>query len=408
MKQQKLQISYLLLAALLGTSCSNENDPITPIDKTDAIELGITAGVSLTKSAINGGDANQNGTGNDVMQSVAVYATGTDGSYGTSSSNNYAIYKQTTGTWKNSDESHKIYLTSDIADIYAYHPAYTPTNAGVMQSSGTALQINSASIGSGFSNATINISVYPGADTKEANNTIPTNIENADQTYSGGWQTNDNAGKIASAPGEVDYMWADRSVSANMKASNGKGDTDVTDEKVDLNMKHAMAMVSFRIYNDGTYALPGKLTQITLSNKSGAVLTKGTSPVMKIGDGTVTPGSAVSVDSYTRFIGDGLNLVKVNTTANVTTNGEAKEASKKFSILVMPETAVSNKQTVKVVFKIDNVDYDVTLPDDASSQWKQGENYLYTVKLSGKELSITSVKVAKWNEKKIDGDLNVN
>lgn len=407
MKQQKLQISYLLLAALLGTSCSNENDPITPIDKTDAIELGITAGVSLTKSAINGGDANQNGTGNDVMQSVAVYATGTDGSYGTSSSNNYAIYKQATGTWENSDESHKIYLTSDIADIYAYHPAYAPTNAGVMQSSGTALQINSASIGSGFSNATINISVYPGESSKDANNTIPTNIDNADQTYSGGWQTNDNAGKIASAPGEVDYMWADRTTAANLKASNGKGDADATDEKVDLNMKHAMAMVSFRIYNDGTYALPGKLTQITLRNASENVLTKGTSPTMKIGDGTIVLNATSDV-TYTRFIGDGLNLVKVNTTANVTTNEQAKNASKKFSILVMPETTASNKQTVKVVFKIDNVDYDVTLPDDASSQWKQGENYLYTVKLSGKELSITSVKVAKWNENKIEGDLNVN
>ena len=74
MKQRKLQISYLLLATLVATSCSNENDPVNPIDKTDAVELGITAGVSLTKSAINGDNAAQSGTGTDVMQSVAVYA----------------------------------------------------------------------------------------------------------------------------------------------------------------------------------------------------------------------------------------------------------------------------------------------------------------------------------------------
>lgn len=97
MKQQKLQISYLLLAALLGTSCSNENDPITPIDKTDAIELGITAGVSLTKSAINGGA--QSGTSSE-MESLAVYAVGNTTSYATG--NNYAIYTSETAGWTRS------------------------------------------------------------------------------------------------------------------------------------------------------------------------------------------------------------------------------------------------------------------------------------------------------------------
>lgn len=404
MKQRKLQISYLLLATLVATSCSNENDPVNPIDKTDAVELGITAGVSLTKSAINGDNAAQSGTGTDVMQSVAVYAgnvnTGT--SYGTN--NNYAIYKQSSGTWTNSDAAHKIYLTADVADIYAYHPAYQPTAAGVMQGSGTALKAaNPATL----TNTTIAISVYPGATTSDANNKIPANISNADKTYTTGWVSNTNAGKIASAPGEVDYMWADRTTPANVQASNGKASGATTDEKVALEMKHAMSMVSFRIYNDGTYTLAGKLTQITLENESGTVLTKGTSPTMKISDGGVTPGAAAAV-TYTRFIGDsGLDLVKVNTTANVTTDTQAKEASQKFSILVMPETATSNKKTVKVTFKIDNIDYPVILPDDANSKWESGKNYLYTAKLSGKELSITSIKVAAWNTT-AGGDLNVN
>lgn len=404
MKQRKLQLSYLFLATLIATGCSNENDPVKPIDKTDAVELGITAGVSLTKSAINGGTAAQTGTGSDVMQSVAVYVTGTEASYGTSTNNNYAIYQQSSGNWTNSDVTHKIYLTSDVADIYAYHPAYKPTDAGVMQTTGTALE---ATLASGFAAATINISVYPGATSKDANNTIPSDVSNADKTYSSGWVTNNNSGKIASAPGEVDYMWADRSTLANVQASNGKAASATTDETVDLNMKHAMSMVSFRIYNDGTYVLPGKLTQITLENASGTVLTKGTSPTMKIGNGTVTLGNAATV-LYTRFIGsDGVTLVK-NGLNNTTSDTEAKEASTKFSILVMPETAGANKKTVKVTFKIDNIDYPVILPDDANSKWEAGNNYLYTAKLSGKELSITSIKVAAWNEQKVDGDLDVN
>ena len=108
MKQQKLQISYLLLAALLGTSCSNENDPITPIDKTDAIELGITAGVSLTKSAITGGNSAQTGTGSDQIKSIAVYAKGAGSSYTGDNNNNYALYTYGSEKWESSTD--KIYL----------------------------------------------------------------------------------------------------------------------------------------------------------------------------------------------------------------------------------------------------------------------------------------------------------
>ena len=107
MKQQKLQISYLLLAALLGTSCSNENDPITPIDKTDAIELGITAGVSLTKSAVTAWTNGDN---------IAVFATGTD--YTAIKKNDHAVYTYGSSSWDNSALD-KIYLTHEVATIYA-------------------------------------------------------------------------------------------------------------------------------------------------------------------------------------------------------------------------------------------------------------------------------------------------
>ena len=76
----------------------------------------------------------------------------------------------------------------------------------------------------------------------------------------------------------------------------------------------------------------------------------------------------------------------------------AQNASKKVSILVLPEST-QDKTNVEVTLKIDGQDYAVSLGNDATNAWKAGENYLYTVKLSGKELSITSVTVAQWSGK---------
>ena len=115
----------------IWAACSNEDNipSILPSNQPDAVELGITAGVTLTKSVINSG-TQANASKDDVMKSVAVYArlkgtvvSGED-PYTNAKSNNYALYTySTTGTagWKSGDK--KIYLTSEVAKIYAYYPA---------------------------------------------------------------------------------------------------------------------------------------------------------------------------------------------------------------------------------------------------------------------------------------------
>lgn len=406
MKQQKLQISYLLLAALLGTSCSNENDPITPIDKTDAIELGITAGVSLTKSAINGGA--QSGASSE-MKSLAVYAVGGTGSY--ANGNNYAIYTSKAEGWTRKDND-KILLTNEVATIYAYHPAYQPKTGGIMIGT-DALKING---GTPSADATVNISVFPGSGTADADNKYPENIDNADKTWqTSAWSNNTtNNTKIISAPGEIDYMYAVKASGNGTEAataSNGKtaGSTTVDAHKVSLDMKHALSMVSFRIYNDGTYASTGKLTKIKLSNvSSGTALSTGTIPTMKISDGTVVPNTAAAA-TYTRFIDNGYMIIKKGTPASVsvaTSEDDARDGSKKFSILVLPHNGA--KDQIQVTFTIDGADYAIPLASNSNSvDWKAGNNYLYTAKLSGKDLSITSVNVAGWTAQ-TGGTLAVN
>ena len=378
MKQTKLPVYLMLLATLSAGSCSNEDTPYNPNDDPDAVELGITAGVALTKSAIN------EGTDDTNFESIAVYAVGPTTSYG--NTNNYALYTKN-GTWASSTD--KIYLTSETATIYGYHPAYTPGAGGEMAASGTALKLTTVA-----ENSTIPVTVFPGtSDSNDTNNTIPT-TDNASGTT------------ILSAPGEVDYMWAeDADNNGNpATASNGKA-AGSPDASVALKMKHAMAMVSFRIYNDGTYANTGKLTKIVLKNKSNTALSQGSNPVMAIKDGTITSKAEKTV-TFTRFIGDGYTLKKQGGSGLAGADA-AKDASSKFSILVLPHNGAKN--TIQVEFTIDNTVYAVDLAATSDAvNWAKGTNTLYTAKLSGKELTLSSITVEGWGNGATTGELPVN
>ena len=378
MKQTKLPVYLMLLATLSAGSRSNEDAPYNPNDDPDAVELEITAGVALTRSAIN------KGTDDTNFKSIAVYAVGPTTSYG--NTNNYALYTKN-GTWASSTD--KIYLTSETATIYGYHPAYTPGAGGEMAASGTALKLTTVA-----ENSTIPVTVFPGtSDSKDTNNTIPT-TDNASGTT------------ILSAPGEVDYMWAeDADNNGNpATASNGKA-AGSPDASVALKMKHAMAMVSFRIYNDGTYANTGKLTKIVLKNKSNTALSQGSNPVMAIKDGTITSNAEKTV-TFTRFIGDGYTLKKQGGSGLAGADA-AKDASSKFSILVLPHNGAKN--TIQVEFTIDNTVYAVDLAATSDAvNWAKGTNTLYTAKLSGKELTLSSITVEGWGNGATTGELPVN
>lgn len=414
--KHSININLLLLATSLFTACSNEDTPnptINPANDPDAIELGITAGVALTKSAIN------EGTDDTNLKSIAVYANGSGTSY--DSDNNYALYTKNEGSWASGDK--KIYLTNEVATIYAYHPAYAPDANGVMKESGDKLTITPNET---FANSTINVSVFQGT-TDDSNRKYPalSTLNNADKTWSStDWTTeNTNKSKIITAPGEVDYMWGVNSNNESNQATANNGKNSGPGAEVSLKMKHALSMVSFLIYNDGTYNNTGALTKIVLKNKESKTdLTTGigngsAKPTMKISNGDITLGAGTpEAATYTRTFTDasGYKIMKVVAGSNnqnnryASTEEAAKNASAKFSILVLP-TITAKKVNIEAVFTIDNVDYSVPLATggEETVSWTKGTNNLYTVKLSGKELSIQSVTVAEWTAA-TGGDLDVN
>lgn len=274
-----------------------------------------------------------NGTAFSNGTSIAVYATGDD----YAASNNYAVYMNNSG-WSNTGGD-KIYLTGKAATIYAYYPTTTKYGADL----------------------TIPITLLEG--------TGSTTITSQDNTSDGT--------PIAAADGEVDCMYATSVSNVSNKANNG----------VALNMNHALSMVSFRVYKAADYKGAGNLTKIVMKdiNVDGTTLSKGTSPKMNITTGVIAEGAAQDA-TYTRAISSGYTLGTVDADA------------KRFSILVLPTSASIGTGNIQAVFTIDGADYSVNLtpPADNSGKWLAGKNHLYSVKLSGTELTISSVTIAQW------------
>ena len=383
--QTKYHWLMALPALLLAVGCS---ESILPEGQdTGVAELQVSPQVVLTRGAIDAADASAVGK---ALGSIAVYANSTTTNKTT---NNYGLYTYSSSAWGSATD--KIYLSAEEATIYAHYPAYQPGSNGEFQSGSTALKATNSS-GEYTESSTISISVFPGKS-GDANATIDfQSTDNSDGNSSG-------SAKILAASGEVDYMYADQG-STGVKASYKNG-SDSKTGKVTLAMKHALAMVSFRVYADHTYKNTGAFTKLVLANKSGGttILNNGASPTMKIKDGTITVGSSPTAVTYTRDIA---NYMLSKATADTDqARATAKNNAKKASILVLPENT-ADKSTVEATLTIDNQDYKVALPS-SSSAWEAGKNYLYTVKLSGSELVISSVTVTQWTTVASSPDLDI-
>lgn len=320
MRRQKRHAGYFALPCLLLVAASCSSE-ITVTENEGPVELQITPSVALSRSAVNEASG---------MDKVAVYATGDD--YTDAKNNNYAVYTNKTSSWSNEGSSH-IYLTNKKAAVYAYYPTETQYTTGSL---------------------TIPVTLLPTADIAVA----------------------PDANTVATATGERDYMYAN-----SVEADNTNAKKQVT-----LAMQHVLSMVSFRVLKADTYKGTGSLTKIVVKdvNTGGSTLSTGTSPTMKITDGTLTQGTAQDA-TYERTIKDGYALT---TDANT---------SKKFGILVLPITSSIGTDNIEATFTVDGANYSVKLPEptDNSGQWKAGSNQLYTITLKGTELSVT-VSVTPW------------
>ena len=339
-------------------------------ESNELVELKINPSIALTRAAVAG-------TEGKVLKDIAVYSSGTE--------NNYAIYNypQSGSSWAATGDDNKIYLSRDAVTIFAYYPAYQADGS-------TALTINGSSPTTPSKSSTINVSLNEG----ETNDNEKTKII----------VTSNETGSINTTAKDVDYMYAVNAVDNGAPTAETGGSesqqptASSTSSSVSLKMKHAMALVSFKVIKE-KYNKTGSLTKIVLKNtESNTTLNQGDGQAtMNISSGAITLGTAKAA-TFTRFIYTGTSE---SSTAGYTLKENAN-GSPAFSILTYPDN-VTDKSTVIVEVTIDGQTYSKALPS-SNQTWTAGKNHVYTLKLSGADFTISSVTIESWGTDVTMGD----
>lgn len=294
------------------------------------------------------------------------------------------------------------YLTETVGQVYAYYPYDENAISGITLS------------GAGENNLKIPVKVL-------GQGTIDASVNNAAKYWDGGkWASTKSPVKL-SEPTETDYLYF--AAEGGRYVNNGRaksGDplnpedgpqNDKTDNPgylIELDMNHALAMVSFRVY-DGGHLSDKAVTFNKFEIKNNG---EGSTP-FKVGNGkmalkdgaisetTTTTGMARTVTGYTlmrqiesgaesagAFISTGIGTSKIN----------GQTVSKTVSALVYPTSFSDGDIDVDITLEVLNespVTYTVSLPE---MEWEKGENYIYTFSAGRNKLTLMSVSVEPWHD----------
>lgn len=214
---------------------------------------------------------------------------------------------------------------------------------------------------------------------------------------------------------EKDYLFFDGTTGGryvnNGHAGNAPSANDNTDAtnpgySINLAMKHALSMVSFRVYDGGNLGDAGKvkLTKFKIADNGGQFVNT-TTGTMQIADGTLALGSTDgnmtierTVDNYTlvQQIPSGTETEHTFIEQGGVTGGSV---SKIVSAIVYPTdfTGGSLKLTVTLedntTATAKSTEYSVNIP---AKNWESNKNYLYTLSAGRNKLNIVDVSVTEW------------
>ena len=298
------------------------------------------------------------------------------------------------------------YLTETVGKVYAYYPY--DENA-----------LSSLSNISGESSLKIPVSVSTSGSIDAATN-------NANKIWNAtSWSANKNKGVSLSLTTEKDYLYFDGTEGGrNVNNGRAKGQTPFDPEQgpkntdannpgylINLDMKHAMAMVSFRVYDGGNLSSNEvKFTKFVIKNHEGSSNSyiKSGSGKMLLSDGTISDNTTTgtltrNITNYIlmKQIKDGAQSDKAFIENKSTVNGQL--VSKKVSAIVYPVASFGENE-IDVVITLQEgvntaVDYTVTLP---AYQWPAGTNCIYTFSAGRNKLTVMDVTVTEWEEDEPD------
>lgn len=295
------------------------------------------------------------------------------------------------------------YLTKEIGKVYAYYPYKADAANGL----------------TGISNeSSLKIPVTVPA----SGEAIDASTNNAKKKWNGAnaWVANTGELPTLSSSSEKDYLYFAGTKGRNV--NNGRADgeplvapgasnnTSTTNPgyEIKLDMKHSMAMVSFRVYDSGTLSDSDvNFTKFEIKNHAdGSNPFKTGDGKMALENGAITETSATI--AMTRTINGYVLMRQVKEdeaegehafipTGTGTNDTNGKTVSKTVSTIVYPIDSFGADQIdVVISLKKGNespVDYTITLPGNT---WTAGQNCIYTFSASRTKLTVMSVSVAEW------------
>ncbi len=299
------------------------------------------------------------------------------------------------------------YLTETVGKVYAYYPY--DENA-----------LSSLSNISGEGSLKIPVSVLASGDIDAATN----NANKIWNSSNGSWGNNNAANRAInlSDTDEKDYLYfAAEGGGRYVNNGRAKNQTPFDPEQgpkntnpgylINLDMKHAMAMVSFRVYDGGNLSSNDvKFTKFVIKNHDGSSNSyiKTGNGKMLLSDGTISDNTSTgtltrNITNYIlmKQIKDGVQSDKAFIENKSTLNGQL--VSKKVSAIVYPVTSFGENE-IDVVITLQEggntpVDYTVTLP---AYQWPAGTNCIYTFSAGRNKLTVMDVTVTEWEEDEPD------
>lgn len=297
------------------------------------------------------------------------------------------------------------YLTKEVGQVYAYYPYDNTVNISSMTSVAD-LKIPVTVIATGEIDATAN-------NAKKYWNSSQWSINKTDQVN-------------LSLSTEKDYLYFAGTEGRNVNNGRAEGQTPFDPEQgpknndtnnpgylINLDMKHAMAMVSFRVYDGGNLSSNDvNFTKFEIKNHA-----NGSSPFktgigkMSLTDGAITENNATdgtvarTITNYVlmrqieaggeegehAFVKTGDGLQKVN----------GQTVSKTVSAIVYPTAFGDNEIDVVVTLQETSgpVEYTVALPENT---WAAGANCIYTFSAGRNKLTVMDVSVEEWSNDEQD------
>ena len=297
------------------------------------------------------------------------------------------------------------YLTETVGKVYAYYPFDNDALNNLLSISGEG-------------SLKIPVSVSASGNIDAATN-------NANKIWSNGnssWGNNTaNKAINLSDAGEKDYLYfAAEEGGRNVNNGRAKVGTPFDPEQgpkntdtqnpgylINLDMKHAMAMVSFRVYDGGNLSSNDvKFTKFVIKNHDSSPnnYIKTGEGKMSLSDGTISENTTTgtltrNITNYIlmKQIKDGEQSDKAFIENKSTVNGQL--VSKKVSIMVYPVASFGENE-IDVVITLQEssntpVEYTVTLP---AHEWIAGTNCIYTFSAGRNKLTVMDVTVTDWEE----------